>query len=288
MELKNTRKILSIILTVIIAVSSVCYSASMVLSNTFGSQKFISGHLITSELVSESEKQLDMKFEALEKKSGIPARVFQMVKTTHKTRDVMIQAAEYLFDVNDSSMYNDDRVDYFQDICIEYLDGNDIKYKEENVRVVAEEAARIYSDCVGIHNADSIKQYVATVSRICSRIESACALVSFTCGILIIVMYKRREKGYLYASSGLIAGGFGTALGALAGIVTRAGANYSVDPAVYQHAFYSMTRTSILYIMLFGIFVMAIGIACFMASIYKLKLEKDRKDTRFSKVVDRL
>lgn len=288
MELKSTRKILSITLAIVIAISTLCYDATLIISKTMGSQKFVCSHIVSDELVRECEKQLDIKFDTLEKKSGIPSRVFQTVKTSYKTRDAMTQAAEYIFDVNDSTLYNDTKIDYFRDICIEYLEGNDIKYKDANIDVVAKEAARIYSDSVGIHNADAIKQFVATTNKNCSRIQSICALLTFICALLIVLMYKQRVNAYLYVAAGLIAGGFGTALGSLMGIIARVGANYAISPVAYQHSFYSMTRTSILFIMLFGLAVMILGIALFTASMYKIKVEKDRKDTRFSKVVVKL
>lgn len=288
MELKSTRKIISILLVIIIALSTVFYCGFLVMSSTIGSQKFIQKHFVTNQLVAECEKQLDMKYDVLEQKSGIPARVFQNVKTAYNTRSTMTQAVEYLFDVNDSTLYNDTKIEYFEGVCKEYLEGNNIKYKKENVRVVAEEAARIYSDSVGIHNADSIKQFVATVSRNCSRIQSICALVSISSAILIIIMFKQQIKGYLYVTSSLIAGGLGTVLGSLAGLVARIGANNGVTPYVYQQSIYAMSRLCITCIALFGLLVMILGIAGFAFCMYRMKVEKNRKDTRFSKMVVKL
>lgn len=288
MGLKTTRKILSVMLAVIVAVSCVSFSAAIVLGNGFATKNFVIKHIVTDELVKQCDKQLEVKFDALEKKSGIPARVFASVNKSFSTRDSLKQAVEYLFDENDSSLYSESRVDSFYEMCVEYLQGNEYKFDEKNVKNVAKEAAKIYSDTVGIHNADEIKYYIEGSRIACQRVESVSVLAMAICIILIMIMFKTRQDGALYVGAGLIGGGLATVFGALASIIAKLGANYNVAPFAYSASLSSMIRLYLVYVVLVGLVFLLAGIGVFGASIYKMNLEQSRKDSRFSKIVAKL
>lgn len=288
MALKSTRKIITIILAVIMSISALVTAASVTIDNTFGTQKFITKHFVTDSLVAECEKQLDAKYEALEQKCGIPARVFSSVKTSFGTRAALEQATEYLFDENDSSLYNENRIDYFYGICVEYLEGNDFVYNEESVRNVATEAARIYSDCVGIHNADDIKYYIASVNSTCKKLDSVGALFWVVSLILLAMMYKDKVRAYSYAGISLVSSGFAMMIGSILAIITKAGADINVSPVAYQYGIYSMVKSCFGMFIVAGIILFIVGGVVLGISLYKLKLEESRKDQRFKKIVAKL
>lgn len=288
MQLKSTRKIVSIILAVIIAAGSVLFSFSAVMSSTFAKKNFIVKHIVTSELVSECEKQLNAKFEALEHKSGIPARVFETVEQSFSTRDALLQSAEYMFDENDSTLYSENRVDYFYGLCEEYLNGNQFNFDEKNVRAVADEAAKIYSDSVGIHNADEISDYVEHTHILCSRVESVGLLMIIVGIALLLVLFKKYQNALLYIGAGVMAGGFASLVGAVVSIITKAGYDINVLPMIYQQTLFSMTRVYMVRLALVGFVILVIGALVFALGAYKINLEQSRKDNRFSKIVAKL
>jgi hypothetical protein len=288
MALKTTRRILSVILTVIIAVSSISLFASIVLDNTFASQKFISKHFVTDSLVAECDKQLDVKFEALEKKCSIPAHVFQTIKKQYSTNSSICQAIGYLFDENDSSLYNESRIEQFYSLCIEYLDGNEIEYDEKAVYNVADEAAKIYSDTVGIHNASEMKYYVDDISQFCTRSISISLLLCVCAMVLLAIMYKQKAYASAWVGSGLLGGGIAMILGALISLIFKVGSDYDITPVIYQQGFYSMTHTFMLLLLLAGFVMLLIGAGVLVASIYQQNVEKKRKNTRFSKLIGKM
>lgn len=288
MGLKATRKLLSVILAVIIAVCTAVMLTSFVISATFSTQGYLTKHLISDELVAECEAQLNMKYDALEIKSGIPARVFETVEKDYNTEESLNLAVQYLFTDESSTLYNQDRVDYFYKLCTEYLEGNEISYKKASVRNTADEAARIYSDCVGIHNADTIKGYLSTFSQSCAKAGSASLVVIVCAIILLTVMYRTRETACLYAAGGAAGGGLAAVIGAVLCIITKVGSGFAFEPEVYQQSFYSMTRLYFVILIIASTVLLAIIYAVIAAIIKRYNEDKNRKETRFIKIIGRL
>lgn len=288
MALKTTRKILSIIFSAVIAFSVVCACTVAVLNHTYGSQSFYEKRIVTNELVASCNKQLEIKYDALEQKSGIPARVFQNVTSSFGTRESLVQAVSYLFDENDSSLYNDNRVDYFYDICVEYLEGNELEYNEKTVRNVAVEAAQIYSDTVGMRDIDEIKYHINRIDGISAKLESASILCCALFVLLIVIMYREREKAYTYVGSSFMAGGFATMLGSIAAMISRAGAGTEISPVVYQDVLASLAHAFMLDLVIAGFMVIIVGCLILAGGLYKINLEQKRKQSRFSKIVTNL
>lgn len=288
MGLKSTRKILSVLFAIVIALSVVFGSFAGVFSSTYGSRSFVIKHFVTNEIVAECDKQLDIKYEALEKKCGIPARVFEMVKTRENTADTLKKALSNVFNENDSTLNSSSRVDYFYDICVEYLDGNKLKYDEQNVRNVAKEAALIYSDSVGIHNFDEIKQYISDVDSKCARVESTSALVLVVAAVMILVMYKKKPQAYGFFGSGVLSGGVAILIGGIVAFSMRSKLVSTVYPTVYQTGIDSMAKSMTIWIVLIGALSIVIGLAIVLTCAYLINLEETRKNTRFSKIVAKL
>jgi hypothetical protein len=285
MGLKATRKLLSIILAVITALSTIVMISSFVLDSTFATKGYLTKHLVTDELVAECQSQLDMKYAVLEVKSGIPARVFKMVESDYSTSESLNLAVQNLFTDESETLYSEDKVNYFYNLCIEYLDGNDVSYKKADVERTAEEATQIYSECVGIHNADTIESYLSTFSQRCAKIGSASLLVIVIALILLVFMYNTREYAYLFAIGGACGGSIATALGSIICIIAKVGSNFSFEPAVYQQSFYSMTR--LYFVILLGV-SLALTIALYALAIFfitKNKRAEERKNSRFDKML---
>lgn len=285
MGLKATRKLLSVILAVIVAASTVIMLASFVAGSTFATQGYLTKHLISDELADECEAQLNMKFDALEIKSGVPARVFEIVEQDYNTKESLSLAVQYLFTDESSTLYNQDKVDYFYNLCVEYLDGNNISYDKASVQNTAEEAAQIYSDCVGIHNADTIKDYLSVFSRSCARAGSAALVIIVASVILLNMIYKTKEKAYLYTAGGAAGGALASAIGAVLCMITKVGSDFDFEPAVYQQSFYSMTGRYFIILLIVSIAFLAVIYASAAAVIKKQNKDNARKETRFTKII---
>ena len=249
-----------------------------------GNKKLYVNAIANQTLASECEKQLDNKYTVLSHQTGIPKDVFTSVSVKYDTLTSLSQAAEYLFDENDAELKNDARKQYFTDTCKEYLNANGIKYNEADIEKTAQAASDIYSDTVGIHNLEFLKN---TVNRI--RENSAKAMSFFivfaAMGIgCVCLMYKKKEQRLLYSSYGIIAGGVATVLTSLIALIFREHKTFGV----YYEVFYDMQKTQLLFLLFGGAVLFAIGGVIFAVSIKTAKTEERRKNTRFSKIVDKL
>lgn len=278
MGLKATRSILAGIISLIIAAATTVTCIALVLNVTYATPSYITNNLVSDELVSACDKQLNAKYDALAAKSGIPARVFESVKNDFNTREELKLAAANLFNNESSTLYNQDRINYFYNLCTEYLEGNEIEYKEKYIRNVSDEAARIYSSCVGIHNADSVSHQLAYYKQKCAMVESPGLIVIAVSAILIGILYRKKEETCIQIISGIAGGGIATIIGSLLSIVLKVGSNIVFYPYAYQQAFYSMTKQCFVYMLICGILVTVFSYTILFIITQKLNKNKHRRN----------
>lgn len=288
MGLKATRKILSIILCVVVAIATICTVSSAVLEMTFSSRGFITKNIVTSEVITECETQLKAKYAVLEDESGIPARVFETILSNYDTEESVKLAVENIFGEESSELYSEERVEYFYNLCVEYLDGNAIRYKKSEVQSVADRAAMIYSETVGVHNTGSVVDHLNMFRNNCTKSTSVGLISIVLCMVLLLVVYRDREFAVSYFVAGITAGGIATVLGAIICLIFKVSAGISVSPMVYQSSFASMFNKYLLYLVLAGIVVVAICSAVQFYFSKKKKTEDMRKNTRFNKIITKL
>ena len=284
MGLKSTRKIITALLTVLIIFSLEATVIGILGTAVAGNKTLYVNAISNEELAAECEKQLDSKYAVLAQETGIPKDVFTSVMTKYDTLTSLSQAAEYLFDENDAELKNDARKQYFADTCKEYLNANGIKYNEADIENTAQAASDIYSDVVGIHNLEFLKD---TVNRI--RENSAKAMSFFivfaVMGIgAVCLMYKKKAQRLVYSSHGIIGAGIATVITSVLALIFRK--NNALG--MYYDVFRDMQKTELLLLLAGGIALLAIGGIVFAVGIKNAKTEESRKNTRFSKIVDKL
>lgn len=271
MGTKATRKLLSIIIAVVIAIATVCASAASVVGITFASRGFLEKHIVTDAVVEECRNQLKAKYAVLEEESGIPARVFETAIENYDIKENLTLAVSYVFGDEASELYSKERVNYFYGLCEEYARGNSIAFDKNDLLVTADKAARIYSQTVGIHNADSMVEYISAFRQNCNKATSASLVVIVACTVLLIIMYKKRENAVSFLVSGISGGGVALVFGAIISLVARVGNGFAVSPAVYQQAFAGMARLYLLYVIIVGVVLVA------FASLVQYLLSKNKK-----------
>lgn len=288
MNLKSTRRILSIAIAFVVASCLVLISICGVISQTVGSRDFYINHLVNSEVVSECNAQLDAKYNALSKKSNIPADVFNSITTAFPTEENLHRATEYLFDENDQTFNTQSIVDFFYNSCCEYLDANEVEYDEGSIMNVANEAARIYSDTVGIHGLDGVSRYVTDYRHSYISLMSVSVIVLFVFTILILSIYKEKYKALYYVAGGFIGAGIADLLISLLCTVSKVIDKHIVYPNVITDALHKMTSLYELYLAVAGMAVLVLGVALFGIAVKQYNTKKSHKDTRFFKVVTKL
>lgn len=288
MGLKSTRKILSIVFAVIISFSLAACVSCVVETFTVSSRGFYEKHFSTQALADECDKQLTKKYTVLSKKSNIPLEVFESVKKQYSTALSLKQAASYLFDENDSTLNSDARLKYFYSICTEYLDANELNYSKEDVYNTCVEASQIYSDTVGIHNLDYIKNDVDARNRDNTRKVSAFILSVALCVVFTLFMYKKRLQGMIYICSGIMGGGISVVVSSLLKLIFKVGTAYDVQPECYSAVFSHMAKSYLLYEAIGGLALLLVGIVILFVVQRLISRDEFRKNTRFYKVVEKL
>lgn len=288
MGLKSTRRILSIVFSVILAFS-LFVSASCIVSNlTVSNRDFYEKQFSNDSIVNECNRQLDEKLKTLAIKSNIPFEVFESVKKQYDTSQSLEQATSYLFDENDSTLNNEVRLKYFYSICTEYLDANGYDYSTDAVYNACVEAAQIYSDTVGIHNLEYLNNDISARRISNTQKISIFLLVSAICIVLTLYMYKKKTDGMIYVSSGIIGGGIAGVISFLLQLVFKVGASYDFEPLVYSQTFAKMYKLYLVYGISASAVLTLIGIAVIVVTVKIINRDEFRKNTRFFKVVDKL
>lgn len=280
-NLSKTRNIISVILCAVIAVLTTLMLTAFTLQATFGNKSFVEKFLITDNLVSQCEKELDENYTALEIKSGIPKRIFLSVEKDFSTKDSLKLAAENMFSNESSTLYSQERVDYFYKICTEYLDVKKISYNKSNVRNTARQAAEIYSNCVGMHNTDSVNAAIIEFSGSCSRVGFGAFFVALVAFGAVLYVYRKKEQGYLYSVSGWLAGSGGVLLGSILCLILKVGSKFDFLPAVYSQCFYSMTK----YFFAILSAVSAVATALLIWAVFIIKKKVNKHSDDFSQLI---
>lgn len=280
-NLSKTRNIISVILCAVIAVLTTLMLTAFTLQATFGNKSFVEKFLITDNLVSQCEKELDENYTALEIKSGIPKRIFLSVEKDFSTKDSLKLAAENMFSNESSTLYSQERVDYFYKICTEYLDVKKISYNKSNVRNTARQAADIYSNCVGMHNTDSVNAAIIEFSGSCSRVGFGAFFVALVAFGAVLYVYRKKEQGYLYSVSGWLAGSGGVLLGSILCLILKVGSKFDFSPAVYSQCFYSMTK----YFFAILSAVSAVATALLIWAVFIIKKKVNKHSDDFSQLI---
>lgn len=286
--MKRTRRIISTMLAIVIAFSVFTMALSAVFSLTLIDQDYLTKHFITDSVVSECEKQLDLEFSALEKKSSIPAKVFMTVLADMPVRQTMTASIDNFYNGHDATAYSVDRADYFYKICTEYLNANNIAFEEQNVRNAADEAAHIYSNCVGFHNIGYLRLYIEETSATIVSVTSVALVLAVAGVILINILYGDRAQGFKYLTSGVLGAGAGGVLVSIIAFATGVGTNIDMSPYIYQQGMAHCVDMFYLFFGLISFAITCVGVGGLLISFRFIKIDKMRKESRFLKRVDKI
>ena len=264
MELSTTRRLLSRAYAVCLSVCTALLIFTLIISGLFASSTFVEKIMISDALINACEAQLDAKYETLSAETGIHERVFQQVKTDYSTEEALTSALRNLNGEEDSSLYSNSLVNYFKKLCKEFLQGNKMKYDEKNVSLAAERAARIYSECVGLHQAELISGKADEAKRMSRNVSLASASLFAVIVLLLFVMYSEKNKAYSYTLSGVSGGALGLLLGALVSFIVKPWKAINITPAAFQEGVMKLFNYAFLLICLVSL---AVCVAAFIGEI---------------------
>lgn len=218
MELASTRKLLSWLFAFIIALGSAAVITALTAGSTLASSECFQKNAVTPAVVSECEKQLDAKFSVLAEESGIPKSVFLTVTNEYPVDGSMKTAFQNVFSNDNPELYTNELVNHFEQLCTDYLDGNEIKYNKKHVKTAAQEAAKIFSQTVGLHNMGATGDKIQRLKDFSSKLIVTGLAAALLGAGFTLLLYSNKKKALVYIYSGISGGAAGTALG---GIICR-------------------------------------------------------------------
>ncbi|MBQ9227235.1 MAG: hypothetical protein IJ168_00260 [Eubacterium sp.] len=234
MGISATRRILSTVLSVLLAIAMALLISMLAMNVTLSNRTYLEQNFVTDELATACTDQLEVKYTVLEEETGIPSRVFMAVTEENPVRTTLSSVFQNAFGAEDTLLYNDNMVDYFENLCTEYLDESGARYEEADVHRAADKAAVIYGETVGLHEVESVSSKVLSIRHRVSGILALAAGLAVLSALLITLLYSDRKKAAVYLCSGAAAGSFGILLGAAVCLLLHVNERILLSPAVYQ------------------------------------------------------
>ena len=273
MSLNLSRRIIVVILEIVLAVSTVIFLFSAMMTFTAADKNYFINSFANESLVNECENQLNAKYEALSSETNIPARVFERVKDDYPTNEALRQAALSIFSEENETLYSESKISYFYELSIEYLEGNGVQYNKEDVKRAAKQAARIYSDTVGLHNTGGIEARINSFSKKYPKITLISLVISCACFPSIMIMYKRKKGGYYAAIGGVLIGSAATAMGTVLAVLLNLGGGIDILPEIHKQSIMSTTIKDFLILSFISILISASAISIMKIVDNKIKEE---------------
>ncbi len=257
MSLHKSRKIISIILTILIACGSILFFGTVITKATVMSERYTT-YIFNKAGVNEScKKAFSNQIKVLEAQSGIPARVFNSVYNFNdKTGGTAI---ERLFSSSNTTLNTSSQTEKFEKLCREYLEGNNMQYDKELIHNTAVKATQAYSDCFGMKNTEPISNFIQNVNNHYQSYLSIGAMLFIVSMVLFIILFKNSLNASFNIFSALTLSGLTFITTGVASLITKLGL-HDITPAVYQQAFYDCIKGACIVSIVFGVVLTAVSV----------------------------
>ncbi len=272
MSLSKSRKIICFLLSIIMVIGAGLFTGVELISHTLCSQAYMEKVFLSDKIKGEYEENYKKRISILAKDSMIPERVFFTADENALGKNE--SAVSKFFNGHDSTLYSKDRVETYEKLCLEYLDGNEIEYNKEDVHNVAEKAAMIYSDSFGLKNTDEIKAFIDKTEFLAPKIASFGLFIFTMCAVIIFFLFSKKiDAMEVYCSVGT-ATGFFFVLTGIAALIFGLGNNPMITPLIYADAVSLAIKGDFIITIIIGIFLCIISI---LGSIGIYKRRRDKK-----------
>ncbi len=263
MSLKKTRKILCLIFAAVMVAGNVLCFGSVLIKGTLCSPDYLKLTFLTKRVEEQCKQNFNDRIQILSLESSIPVRVFE---TEIKLDDEMgADAVERLFNSLDTSLYTSARIELFEELCTEYLEGNNIKYNKQQVHNTAVKAAEIYADSYGIDNIESMKAFVKETQTKYSRYASIGILLVVISIIAFFSLFSKNKDAFMAMLMGYIATGITFMLTSITALITGIGQSPKIYPSFYADAAANSVRFVFVISLLLGL---AIAVVAYLLADY--------------------
>lgn len=265
MSLRKTRKALSVLLAVIIVIGGNLFFGAQLIRHTLCSENYLKDVALSESFVDECEKNFSAYTKVLSAQSGIPAQVFEVAVEKDRIDANILHS---LFSSNDS-VYSEDMTEKFEELCLEYLHGNNIEYDENMLKNTAEAAAAAYENCFDISNMQSAKAFNDKVDKEYGKYTSIGLLLIVVSVFLLFILFKKKSDFAKAVYTGFTALGASMIFIGLAGLIFNVGGSPLLAPALYADALSRAVDGTFIVTLVFGVVITGLSV---VGSLYKYKL----------------
>ncbi len=269
---KSSRNALCFLLSFIMAVSVCAFIGSTAVKVTLCSQNYLEHFLSTQKIEDYSTEIYNQRIAVLSDNSGIPLRVFEVVENIDGYEETVVSR---FFSDGDTTIFTKDRIETYEKLIKEYLDGNEISYEEEDVYNTAVEAAKIYSDSYGVKNVGAFKSFIEKINDVYAKVSSIALIVFLIAAVFLFILFNDKKKTIAYYAGAFSAAGISCVLISLLSLIFGIGKGGKITPEIYQDAIFSAINCMFLILILIGVIITAIST---VSSLRYHKLTKKTKN----------
>lgn len=269
MSLRKARKILSFILSVLIVIGGIMFSGAAIVKYTLCNESYMSKTFSSKSVHAECINNFTKRIEVISAKSDIPSRVFEAILDN----DIPSGNAAVLrlFTGDDSTLYSESLVERFEELCLEYINGNNITYDKNTVHNTAVYAAEVFSDCFGIKNAQEAMAFADKVDSSYGKYVSVGLLLISVSIAMILVLFSKKNDARRALCSAFTALGASLVFIGLSGLIFHVGGNPMLTPQLYAHALSVSVKGAFAVSAVLGIMITALS---FIGSLKQYKLSR--------------
>lgn len=251
MNLRKLRSAVSLLLALMISFAVSSAIGAIMVNSTFASSSFMEKRFVTKSLADECEAQLDLQFETLALKSGIPAYVFRNIENKTSVENTLRSSVHNFYNHIDTEAAKSTKAEYFYNLCVEYLEGNNLSYNEQDVQNAAYEAAEIYENCLVFDNTEHLIDFADTVQANVPRAVLGLLVGAAVLSIFFFLLYKSKMRAFSYISASVSISGVTLVLISAVSLIFKIGTHFAMAPAAHYYAMCSVIR--LFYLLLFAV-----------------------------------
>lgn len=276
MNLRKLRSAVSLMITLLLSSALSSAVGAVMINVTFASSSFMERRFVTESLADDCESQLDLQFEALALKSGIPARVFRNIENETSVENALRSSVHNFYNHIDTEAAKATKAEYFYNLCVEYLEGNNLTYNKQDIENTAYEAAEIYENCLGLSNTEHLIDFADGVQNDAPRAALGLLVSALVLCAFFFVLYKSKNRALSYISTSVSVSGVTLVFISVISLIFKVGTHFAITPAAHYNAMCSVIRLFYLLLFAVGALLVLIGTVGNII-IYNGEKKKERK-----------
>ena len=262
---KSSRRILCFFLTLLMTIGICLLSAATIVRATLCSPVYMDRFLSSPEVKAYCDDIFEQRISLLAENSGIPVRVFEASNNVGGYEETVV---ERFYNNNDTTMFTKNKISVYENLIIEFLEGNNEKYDASLVHNTALSAAEIYADSYGVKNTEAFREFIDNTINSYGRLSSSGLAVMLISFLLILSLHDNKKKTKKYFSSAFTSAGLSFIFTGIACLIFKVGKGAVITPDIYNDAVFKSINFMFLIQIAAGVIIVT------TSTIFSLKSNK--------------